>query len=154
AVGTGLVLDMSRHFNRVEQVAAAARTVTVQPGIVLADLQSVLRPYGLRFGPDPSTHNRCTLGGMIGNNSCGSRALGYGRTSDNVAALDVVAGTGERLRMSSGTPAATTIASSPMLAAWQDVVAANLATIRTEFGRFGRQGSGYSLEHLLPEHDF
>ena len=154
AVGTGLVLDMSRHFNHVDRIDVAARTVTVQPGIVLADLQRALRPYGLRFGPDPSTHNRCTLGGMIGNNSCGSRALGYGRTSDNVAALDVVAGTGQRLRMSSGTPAAATTAVDPMLAAWQDVVATNLATIRTEFGRFGRQGSGYSLEHLLPEHGF
>ena len=56
----------------------------VEPGVVQASLQAAARPHGLRFGPDPSTHNRCTVGGMIGNNACGSRALGYGRTSDNV----------------------------------------------------------------------
>jgi FAD/FMN-containing dehydrogenase/Fe-S oxidoreductase len=100
-------------------------------------------PYGLRFGPDPSTHTRCTVGGMIGNNACGSRALGYGRTSDNVVALDVVTGAGERLR--TGEPGGTAAAG---LAA---VVDAHLATVRTELGRFGRQVSGYSLEHLLPE---
>ena len=87
---------------------------------------------------------------MIGNNACGSRALGYGRTSDNVAALDVITGTGERLALTgSATPD-----SSPTLTALRDVVAGNLATIRTEFGRFGRQVSGYSLEHLLPERGF
>ena len=101
------------------------------------------RRYALRFGPDPSTHTRCTLGGMIGNNACGSRALGYGRTSDNVVDLDVLTGTGERLHVGAGLPGAV-----PALDA---LVADHLGTIRTEFGRFGRQVSGYSLEHLLPE---
>ncbi|HEY7224534.1 MAG TPA: FAD-binding and (Fe-S)-binding domain-containing protein [Micromonosporaceae bacterium] len=140
AVGTGLVLDFSRHLNRVRAIDADARTALVEPGLVLADLQAAARPYGLRFGPDPSTHNRCTIGGMIGNNACGSRALGYGRTSDNVAALDLVTAAGEWLD-----PA------SPTVEGLRRLVAANLATIRTEFGRFGRQVSGYSLEHLLPE---
>ena len=76
AVGTGLVLDFSRHLNRVDEIDPDAGTARIEPGIVLADLQRAARPYGLRFGPDPSTHNRCTLGGMIGNNACGSRALG------------------------------------------------------------------------------
>ena len=71
-----------------------ARTAVVEPGVVQAALQTAARPHGLRFGPDPSTHNRCTVGGMIGNNACGSRALGYGRTSDNVVGLDVVTGVG------------------------------------------------------------
>src|SRR5207244_2050455 len=102
----------------------------VEPGVVQASLQRAAAPYGLRFGPDPSTHNRCTIGGMIGNNACGSRALGYGRTSDNVVALDVV-----------------TLASPDLTG----LVDAQLAAIRTSFGRLGRQGSGYSLEHLLPE---
>ncbi|HEY7176528.1 MAG TPA: FAD-binding oxidoreductase, partial [Micromonosporaceae bacterium] len=86
AVGSGLVLDMSRHMNQVREIDAESRRARIEPGIVLADLQRAARPHRLRFGPDPSTHNRCTLGGMIGNNSCGSRALAYGRTSDNVAA--------------------------------------------------------------------
>ena len=150
AVGTGLVLDFSRHLARVHEIDQDAGTARIEPGIVLADLQRAARPYGLRFGPDPSTHNRCTLGGMIGNNACGSRALGYGRTSDNVAALDVITGTGERLALN-GSAARD---SSPTLTALRDVVAGNLETIRTEFGRFGRQVSGYSLEHLLPERGF
>ena len=64
---------------------------------MLDDLQAAARPHGLRFGPDPSTHSRCTLGGMLGNNACGSRALAYGRTADNLLELDVVCGTGRRL---------------------------------------------------------
>ncbi len=150
SIGTGVVLDFSRHLNRVHSIDRETGTATIDPGIVLADLQRAAAPHGLRFGPDPSTHNRCTLGGMIGNNACGSRALGYGKTSDNVAGLDVVTGNGERLRLAPSTPAT----GSPTLAALQDVVGAHLATIRTEFGRFGRQVSGYSLEHLLPEHGF
>ncbi|KLL96885.1 hypothetical protein NJ76_06870, partial [Rhodococcus sp. IITR03] len=72
------------------------RTARVQPGVVQVELQRAAAPHGLRFGPDPSTHNRCTIGGMIGNNACGARALGYGRTSDNVVALEVLTGTGHR----------------------------------------------------------
>ncbi|TFV51683.1 FAD-binding and (Fe-S)-binding domain-containing protein [Blastococcus sp. TF02A-35] len=150
AVGTGVVLDTSRHLARVHAVDAEARTATIDPGVVQAALQTAARPYGLRFGPDPSTHNRCTVGGMIGNNACGSRALGYGRTSDNVVGLDVVTGSGERLTLASG----STPGDSAVLTALRRVVDGDLATLRTEFGRFGRQVSGYSLEHLLPERGF
>jgi FAD/FMN-containing dehydrogenase len=107
---------------------------------------------GLRFGPDPSTFTRCTIGGMIGNNACGPRALGYGRTSDNVIALDVITGTGERLRVDARTDLRTS--DSPTLRALHALVMANLGLIRTQFGRFGRQVSGYSLEWLLPENGF
>src|SRR4051812_16582002 len=144
AVGAGVVLDTSRHLNRVLSIDAEARTATVEPGLVQAALQTAARPAGLRFGPDPSTHNRCTIGGMIGNNACGSRALGYGRTSDNVAGLDVVTGSGARLQLTSG-------AETVLPAELQALVDAHLSTIRTELGRFGRQVSGYALEHLLPE---
>ena len=150
AVGEGLVVDFSRHLNRVHSIDAAAGTAVVDPGVVLDDLQRAAAPYGLRFGPDPSTHSRCTLGGMIGNNACGSRALGYGRTADNVVDLDIVTGTGERLTVRAGADPAT----SPTLAALDAVVRERLGLIRTEFGRFGRQVSGYSLEHLLPENGF
>jgi FAD/FMN-containing dehydrogenase/Fe-S oxidoreductase len=86
---------------------------------------------------------------MIGNNACGSRALGYGRTSDNVVGLDVVTGTGERLLLGGGTTPAPGV-----LADLHRLVEGDLAAIRTELGRFGRQVSGYSLEHLLPERGF
>ena len=92
AVGPGIVVDTLRHLNQVVSIDPEARTAVVQPGVVHADLQRAAAPYGLRFGPDPSTHTRCTIGGMIGNNACGSRALGYGRTVDNVVALDVARG--------------------------------------------------------------
>ena len=84
---------------------------------------------------------------MIGNNACGSRAVRYGRTADNVAELDVLTGSGERLVVRRSIDPGT----SPTLAAVQEVVGANLRVIRTELGRFSRQISGYSLEHLLPE---
>ena len=99
AVGPGLIVDTSRHLTKIISIDPDARTATVEPGVVQSSLQRAAAPYGLRFGPDPSTHNRCTIGGMIGNNACGPRALGYGKTADNVVALDVVTGSGERLRL-------------------------------------------------------
>ncbi|MGY1781118.1 FAD-binding and (Fe-S)-binding domain-containing protein [Geodermatophilus sp. SYSU D01036] len=152
AVGTGVVVDTSRYLDRVHAVDAEARTAVIDPGVVQARLQLAARPHGLRFGPDPSTANRCTVGGMIGNNACGSRALGYGRTSDNVVGLDVVTGTGQRLRLTSGATVDGT--GSGVVDDLRALVGRELATIRTELGRFGRQVSGYSLEHLLPEHGF
>jgi FAD/FMN-containing dehydrogenase/Fe-S oxidoreductase len=137
AVGTGLVLDFSRHLNRVVSVDPEARTAVVEPGAILDDITAAAAPYGLRFGPDPSTHARATLGGSLGNNACGSRALAYGRTADNVVALDGVAGSGSGLNR--------------LPSAVDGLVRSRLALIRTEFGRFTRQVSGYSLEHLLPE---
>jgi FAD/FMN-containing dehydrogenase/Fe-S oxidoreductase len=145
AVGPGIVVDTRRHLHRVLSVDAEARTAHVEPGVVHAHLQQQVAPLGLRFGPDPSTHTRCTIGGMIGNNACGSRALGYGRTSDNVAGLRVAFGNGEVVSTGSTTGAGAT---GDALAA---VVDAELGHVRTSFGTFSRQGSGYALEHLLPE---
>jgi FAD/FMN-containing dehydrogenase len=144
AVGPGIVVDTLKHLNRVRGIDTEAGTAEVDPGVVHAVLQRAATPLGLRFGPDPSTHTRCTVGGMIGNNACGSRALGYGRTSDNVVALDVVTGAGERVE--------TTRGGSAVAAALDDLVGANLGPVRTELGRFPRQVSGYALEQLLPEH--
>lgn len=149
AVGTGVVIDFTRHLNRVHDIDAEARTARVEPGTVHAVLQKAATPLGLRFGPDPSTHTRCTVGGMIGNNACGSRALAYGRTADNVVGLDVVTMAGEQLSVGAGGRT-----ESPTLDRLGEVAQGALGTIRTEFGRFGRQVSGYSLEHLLPERGF
>lgn len=145
AVGPGIVVDTSRHLTAIGEIDPEARTAVVQPGVVMSSLQAAARPHGLRFGPDPSTQNRATLGGMIGNNACGPHAVAYGRTADNVVALDVVDGNGRRFTARSGTGALDAV---PGLSS---LVTANLPTIRTELGRFGRQVSGYSLEHLLPE---
>ncbi|WP_241983260.1 FAD-binding and (Fe-S)-binding domain-containing protein [Cryobacterium tagatosivorans] len=142
AVGPGLVLDTSRHLGRIVEIDPEARTAVVEPGAVLGALQSRAAPFGLRFGPDPSTWARCTIGGMIGNNACGPRALAFGRTADNVVDLDVIDGAGRRFRAGSG------YADVPGL---EEFVHGNLDIFRTELGQFGRQISGYSLEHLLPE---
>jgi FAD/FMN-containing dehydrogenase/Fe-S oxidoreductase len=150
AVGTGMVLDFRRHFRASPVIDPEARTATVAPGVVEDDLQRAAAAYGLRFGPDPSTHNRATIGGMIGNNACGSRALKYGRTADNVLSLDVLTAGGERLALAREQLPET----SPVHAALHEIAAANLAVLRTELGRFTRQVSGYSLEHLLPERGF
>ncbi|QZY29557.1 FAD-binding and (Fe-S)-binding domain-containing protein [Nocardioides coralli] len=133
AVGPGLVVDTVRHLGRILEVDPEARTARVEPGVVHASLQRAAAPHGLRFGPDPSTHPRCTIGGMIGNNACGSRALGYGRTSDNVADLRLAWLVDDATDRLAG------------------LVDARLAHVRTHFGRFSRQVSGYALEHLLPE---
>ncbi|MFC7787765.1 FAD-binding and (Fe-S)-binding domain-containing protein [Microbacterium sp. MAHUQ-60] len=136
AIGSGIVVD-TRHLNRVLAVDPEARTATVEPGVVHADLQRAAGQHGLRFGPDPSSHTRATIGGMIGNNACGSRALGYGRTVDNIEDLEVIWGSDR--------------APSEITTDLAALAERNLGMIRTQFGRFGRQVSGYSLEHLLPE---
>jgi FAD/FMN-containing dehydrogenase/Fe-S oxidoreductase len=142
AVGTGLVLDWSRHVNRVLEIDPGSATARVEPGVVMAMLQKAAAPHGLRFGPDPSTQARATLGGMIGNNACGPRAVAYGRTADNVLELDVLDGRGRRFTAGQGLDPVPGL---------DVLVRQEMELLRTELGRFGRQVSGYSLEHLLPE---
>jgi FAD/FMN-containing dehydrogenase/Fe-S oxidoreductase len=127
AVGVGLVLDTSVHLTEIRELDPEAATAVVEPGVVLDRLQAAAARHGLRFGPDPSTHSRATLGGMIGNNACGSHALAYGKTSDNVLALTALTGTGRAVSAVTGE--------------LEPVVGANLEVLR----------SGYALEHLLPE---
>jgi FAD/FMN-containing dehydrogenase/Fe-S oxidoreductase len=154
SAGPGVVLDLSRHLSRVLSVDPEARTAVVQPGAVLDDITEAAASHGLRFGPDPSTHARATIGGSIGNNACGSRALGYGRTADNVVALDVVTGTGRRASVIHGRPSKGIGDPQTPFPELRSLVSERLALIRREFGRFSRQVSGYSLEHLLPENGF
>jgi FAD/FMN-containing dehydrogenase/Fe-S oxidoreductase len=152
AVGRGVVLDFSRHLGRVLSIEPESRTAVVEPGTVHAVLQRAVAPHGIRFGPDPSTHPRCTIGGMIGNNACGSRSLAYGRTSDNVAGLRFLTAAGDEVVTSydaAGRPVVT--GGDAVLAGVRDVMGAHLATARTELDRFGRQVSGYAAHHLLPE---
>jgi FAD/FMN-containing dehydrogenase/Fe-S oxidoreductase len=96
AIGPGLVLDCSKYLNRVGEVDAAGRRVRVEPGVVLDQLNRELAGHGLTFGPDVATASRATLGGMIGNNSAGSRSVVYGQTGDHVRSLDVVLSDGTR----------------------------------------------------------
>ena len=146
AIGPGLVLDFSRHMNRVISIDPEARTATVEPGCVGSTLQAAAAKHGLRFGPDPSSQNRATIAGMVANNACGPHATAWGRTSDNIVSLDCVDGQGRRFTATTSHDAA--LSDVPGLASLID---SHLAPIRTQLGRFKRQVSGYSLEHLTPE---
>ncbi|MFC9250438.1 FAD-binding and (Fe-S)-binding domain-containing protein [Amycolatopsis thailandensis] len=160
AVGEGVILDFSRFYNRVVAVDPARRRATVQPGIVLDSLQAVAAPHGLIFGPDPSTHSRCTLGGMIGNNACGSHSVAWGRTAENVLDLEVVTYRGTVLTVGEMTRAEIdeTIEAGgergELIGRLFELAQRNLETLRTRLGRFPRQVSGYALEQLLPENRF
>ena len=142
AIGPGLILDFSRYMNAVLSIDPDDRCARVQPGVVLSQLQQTAARDGLRLGPDPSTQNRCTLGGMIGNNACGPRAVAWGRTSDTVRELRILDGVGAERRLG------TELSAVPGLA---EFTRRNLAVLRTELGRFDRQASGYGLQYLTPE---
>jgi FAD/FMN-containing dehydrogenase/Fe-S oxidoreductase len=140
AIGGGVVVDTSRHFNELEHLDPQTRTARVQPGLVLDRLRGEAARHRLTFGPDPSTHSRCTLGGMIGNNACGSHSVIWGKTSENVDTLDVLRYDGTRQTVGAGADGLL-----------RELADANLALIRQKFGRFVRQVSGYALDELLPE---
>ena len=145
SVGAGVVLDFSRYMNKILEIDPEARTARVQPGVIMSDLQREAAKHGLRFGPDPSTQNRATFGGMIGNNACGPHAVAWGRTADNVLELECIDGQGRSFTAGAGDTALDAV---PGL---ESLVDTHLADVRTNFGRFSRQVSGYSMEHLLPE---
>jgi FAD/FMN-containing dehydrogenase/Fe-S oxidoreductase len=142
AIGPGVVIDHSRYLNRIRSVDPETRRAVVEPGVVLDKLQEAARPHGLRFGPDPSTHNRCTVAGMIGTNACGSHSIAWGTTAANVIDLDVALADGSLV----------TLGQERDLASRLEVLRDQyLAVIRQELGRFPRQVSGYGLQYLLPE---
>ncbi|MFJ2937617.1 FAD-binding and (Fe-S)-binding domain-containing protein [Streptomyces sp. NPDC087219] len=144
ATGTGVVLDLTRHMGGIVSLDPEARTAVVRPGLVLDRLREAARPYGLTFGPDPSTHSRCTLGGMIGNNACGAHSVVWGTTADNVRSLDVMTYGGTALTLGRGGRGAP--------AGLLDLVDRHLALLRTGYpAGLPRRISGYALDALLPE---
>ncbi|MFH9585700.1 FAD-binding and (Fe-S)-binding domain-containing protein [Streptomyces luteogriseus] len=158
AVGPGVVLDLSRYMNRILDIDVEARTARVEAGVVLDALRSATALHGLDFGPDPSSHSRCTLGGMIGNDACGNRSVRDGRTSGHVVALEIVTADGVRAvadhtGLHPVDPREGALVAR-LEADLKRLVGENLALIRTELGRIPRQVSGYQLHHLLPENGF
>ncbi|WP_405020737.1 FAD-binding oxidoreductase [Kitasatospora sp. NBC_00070] len=162
AIGPGaVVLDFRRHLGKVLAVDPDARTARVEPGAVLDRLQAAAAPYGLRFGPDPSTHGRCTLGGMIGNDSCGSHSIAWGRTADNLRALDLLLADGTELTVTGPRSAAERAAlrdrpgrEGELHRALQDLTAAHLPALRQGMPALPRRASGYDLDALLPERGY
>lgn len=145
AVGAGLQVDLSRHMNRIGTFDAKARTIDVEPGVVLDELNAALLPSGLHFAPDVATSSRATIGGMIANNSCGAHSIVYGRTVDHVAELTVVLSSGEVVTM--GREAATP---ENLLAGLAQLRDANYDEIERRFPKVMRSNGGYGLDRLGP----
>jgi FAD/FMN-containing dehydrogenase/Fe-S oxidoreductase len=160
AVNEAVVIDFSRHLRSVLSIDPDQATARVQPGVVLDDLRAAAAPYGLTFGPDPSTHNRCTLGGMIGNNACGSHSVAWGKTVDNVRDLTVVSYDGTQLTVGPATEEeAGRRARQPGEAGriYRDLhrlADSRAALVRVQTPQLTRRVSGYNLDQLLPENGF
>ncbi len=154
AIGAGVVIE-TRRLQRILAIDPDARTATVQPGVILGDLNSRAAVHRLRVGPDPSTHSRCTLGGMIGNDACGSRSVRWGTTAQNIQALDVITAAGERLRLTSPDPGTIAMPPSGLMAEpLRRFAAAREGLLRSELTPWPRRVSGYPLDWLLPERGF
>jgi FAD/FMN-containing dehydrogenase/Fe-S oxidoreductase len=155
AIGAGLVLDTSKHLNRLLDVDPARRTARVQPGLVLDDLNAALKPHGLRFAPDVSSSSRATVGGMMANNSSGARSVLYGKTGDHVRSQQVVLadGTTAELAPLAGAALERARAGDSLLArAYREVPALGVqhaAEIEARFPKVLRRVGGYALDHFV-----
>ncbi|MGH3360088.1 MAG: FAD-binding and (Fe-S)-binding domain-containing protein, partial [Nocardioidaceae bacterium] len=158
--GPGIVLDLSRHLNAIIEIDPERRTARVQAGVVQDDLNRAAAPYGLMFGPDTSTSNRATIGGMIGNNSAGSGSLRFGMTIDHVRTLDVVLSDGsaatfepvddtERARRAQ----APTLEGA-LYRELPQIVEENAEAIATGYPPFWRRACGYRLDRLAGDGPF
>ena len=148
-----VVLDFSKYLNRVLEVDPAKKTARVEPGCVLDDLRRAAAKHGLTFAPDPATHTHNTLGGMIGNNSCGPHSVMGGETVDNVIALEVLTYDGTRMTIGADDGHATG-RQAEICTALRALGARYAAEIRKAFPPIPRRVSGYNLPALLPEKGF
>ena len=160
-VNEAVMFDFSKHMHDVVELDPEHRFARVQPGVVLDWLRDAAETHELTFGPDPATHSRCTLGGMIGNNSCGTHSIIAGVTADNVESLDVLLYDGTRLELRSEVSEETlerTIAAGgrvgEIYARLRDLRDRYAELIRERYPRIPRRISGYNLDRLLPEHGF
>jgi FAD/FMN-containing dehydrogenase/Fe-S oxidoreductase len=155
-----VVFDFTKYMNRILELDPDQQLARVQPGVVLDSLRNAAEVHHLTFGPDPSTHSRCTLGGMIGNNSCGTHSLLAGKTVDNVEALDVLLYDGTRMTVGASEPAAVDAIVSAggrpgqIYSKLGELADRHADRIRERFPRIPRRVSGYNLDELLPENGF
>ena len=160
ATNRAVVVDVSRHLNRIVELDPARRIARVQPGVILDDLRAAAEVHRLTFGPDPATHDRCTLGGMLGNDSCGAHSIMAGRTSDNVESLDVLTYDGLRLTVGRTTDDELAhICAEPgprgeIYRSLRSLLDRHAALIRERFPKLPRLVSGFPLQALLPENGF
>src|SRR5215470_15427372 len=153
-VNSSLVIDCSKHLNRILDLDVAARRCTVEPGIVLDDLNRQLKAHGLWFPVDISTASRATIGGMAGNNSCGARSLRYGVTRDNVLSIDAVLADGRSGHFGPVSPGLADLAKNPpQQTLAQDLLAIGVREadeVAARFPSVQRRVGGYNLDALAP----
>jgi FAD/FMN-containing dehydrogenase/Fe-S oxidoreductase len=152
-----VVLDFTKYMNRILEIDPIHRVARVQPGVVLDSLRGAAETHRLTFGPDPSTHSRCTLGGMIGNNSCGTHSLLAGKTVDNVEQLSILLYDGTRLTVGPNSIDAVSEGDNRRGQIYSRLIALRDRygdRIRERFPRIPRRVSGYNLDELLPENGF
>ncbi|HEX4028852.1 MAG TPA: FAD-binding and (Fe-S)-binding domain-containing protein [Terracidiphilus sp.] len=160
SINVAVVLDYSRHMNALASIHPGRRLAVVEPGIVLDRLRDAAEVHHLTYAPDPATHSRCTLGGMIGNNSCGVHGLLGGKVVDNVESLDVILYDGTRLTVGpTSTDQLDTLSRSDgrvgqIYAGLAGIRDRYASLIRNKFPRIPRRVSGYNLDELLPETGF
>ena len=177
-----VILDFSRYMARILEIDPARRIARVQPGVVLDHLRNAAEKHHLTFAPDPASHDRCTIGGMIGNNSCGVHSVMAGKTDDNIEELEVVTYDGVRLRVgenridpcgdsrprkpalsepearggveASSGPSSSGRRASEIYASLKQIADDYATLIRQKFPNIPRRVSGYNLNYLLPENNF
>ena len=168
----GVVLDFTRHMGKILEIDPERRIARVQPGVVLDHLRNAAEKYHLTFAPDPASHDRCTIGGMIGNNSCGVHSIMGGKTDDNIEALEVVTYDGTRLSVGADTIICRSSGASvssgngrdgsggsqdrerQIRNALRQIADQYGDLIRKKFPNIPRRVSGYNLNYLLPENGF
>jgi FAD/FMN-containing dehydrogenase/Fe-S oxidoreductase len=155
-----VILDFSKYMSRILEIDPARRIARVQPGVVLDHLRTAAEKYHLTFAPDPATHDRCTLGGMIGNNSCGVHSVMAGKTDDNIEALEILTYDGLHMKVGA-TPSAELDRireaggrRCEIYAKLQTIASTYGDLVRQRFPKIPRRVSGYNLNFLLPENGF
>jgi len=155
-----VILDFSKYMASILEIDPARRIARVQPGVVLDTLRAAAEKHHLTFAPDPATHDRCTLGGMIGNNSCGVHSVMAGKTDDNIEALEILTYDGVRMKVGGTSSAelerihAAGGRRAEIYTRLQTIAAAYGDQVRQRFPNIPRRVSGYNLNYLLPENGF
>ncbi len=151
-VGSGLVLDMNKYQNQIIEINAEENYAIVQPGVYRDTLNAACKKHNLHFAPDPATSNRASIGGMIANNSSGTRSILYGKTSDHLISLDILMIDGREIcldKRSSENPGNDDYAS--MIEKIRPLIFNNTAEIESKYPKVMRRVSGYALDSLLKE---
>lgn len=155
-----VVLDFSKHMARILEIDPERRIARVQPGVILDHLRAEAEKHHLTFAPDPATHDRCTLGGMIGNNSCGVHSIMAGKTDDNIESLEILTYDGLRMHVGATNEEEFNVIlhdggrRAEIYSGLKSIADRYGDHVRRQFPNIPRRVSGYNLNHLLPESGF